>query len=95
MLGLMSEVTRILSAIEEGDPQAAEQLLSLNDALDDLAREDPRNAELVKRRYFAGLSVQEAADVLGISRPTADRWWAYAKVWLYCAVSGEGPPEGR
>jgi RNA polymerase sigma factor (sigma-70 family) len=58
-----------------------------------LAREDPRKAELVKLRYFAGLSVQEAADVLGISRATADRYWAYAKAWLYCAISGEGKPE--
>jgi DNA-directed RNA polymerase specialized sigma24 family protein len=55
-----------------------------------LAREDPKKAELVKLRYFTGLSVQEAADVLGVSRATADRYWAYAKVWLYCAISGEG-----
>jgi hypothetical protein len=44
----------------------------------------------VKLRSFTGLSVQEAADVLGISRATADRHWAYAKVWLYCAIAGEG-----
>lgn len=69
--------------------EPADELLSLNEALDALAREDPRKAQLVKLRYFAGLSVQEAADVLGISRATADRYWAYAKVWLYCAISGE------
>jgi RNA polymerase sigma factor (TIGR02999 family) len=74
-------------------PEPAEDVLSLNEALDALAREDPRKAELVKLRYFTGLSVQEAADVLGISRATADRYWAYAKVWLYCAISGEGTPE--
>ena len=71
-------------------PEPAEELLALDEALDRLAREDPRKAELVQLRYFTGLSVQEAADVLGISRATADRYWAYAKVWLYCAISGEG-----
>ena len=58
-----------------------------------MAQEDPKKAELVKLRYFTGLSVQEAAEVLGISRATADRYWAYAKVWLYCAISGETKPE--
>jgi len=66
-----------------------DELLSLNEALDELARENPAKAELVKLRYFAGLSVQEAADALGISRATADRCWAYAKVWLYRRLSGE------
>jgi RNA polymerase sigma factor (TIGR02999 family) len=70
----------------------ADDLLALNEGLDRLAEEDPRKAELVKLRYFTGLSVQEAADVLGISRATADRWWAYAKAWLYCALSGEERP---
>src|SRR4051812_21401185 len=73
-------------------PEPAEELLALSEALDQLAREDPAKAELVKLRYFTGLSVQEAADVLGISRATADRYWAYAKVWLYCAISGAGEP---
>jgi RNA polymerase sigma factor (TIGR02999 family) len=74
--------------------ESAEELLSLNEALDKLAREDPQKAELVKLRYFSGLSVQEAA-VLGISRATADRYWAYAKAWLYCAISGEAAPGSR
>jgi RNA polymerase sigma factor (TIGR02999 family) len=72
--------------------ESADELLALNDALDQLAAEDPKKADLVKLRYFSGLSVQEAADVLGISRATADRYWAYAKVWLYCAIAGEAPP---
>ena len=76
-------------------PDLAEELLSLSEALDKLNQEDPKKAELVKLRYFAGMSVQEAADVLGISRATADRYWAYAKVWLYCAISGEEKPEAR
>jgi RNA polymerase sigma factor (TIGR02999 family) len=76
-------------------PQPTDDVLALNEALEKLAEEDPQKAELVKLRYFTGLSVQEAADVIGISRATADRFWAYAKVWLYCAVSGEAnPPTG-
>jgi RNA polymerase sigma factor (TIGR02999 family) len=74
-------------------PEPADELLALNEALDRLAVEDAAKAELVKLRYFAGLSVQEAAEALGISRATADRYWAYARVWLYCAVSGQEPPE--
>jgi RNA polymerase sigma factor (TIGR02999 family) len=76
-------------------PEPAEELLTLNDALDQLAAEDPVKANLVKLRYFGGLSVQEAADILGISRATADRYWAYARSWLYCAVSGQAPPSGE
>jgi RNA polymerase sigma factor (TIGR02999 family) len=75
--------------------EPADDLLTLNDALDRLAEEDPKKAELVKLRYFTGLSVQEAADALGVSRATADRYWAYAKVWLYCALSGEARPDVR
>jgi RNA polymerase sigma factor (TIGR02999 family) len=63
-----------------------EDLLALNEALDQLAAEDPIKAELVKLRCFAGLSHQEAAAALGISRATADRYWAYAKSWLYCKL---------
>jgi RNA polymerase sigma factor (TIGR02999 family) len=67
----------------------ADDLLALDEALTRLAREDPIKAELVKLRYFAGLSVEQTADALGISRATADRYWAYAKVWLYRAVAGQ------
>jgi RNA polymerase sigma factor (TIGR02999 family) len=75
--------------------EPAEDLLALNEALDKLAQEDPRKAELVKLRYFAGLTVQEAADVMGVSRATADRYWGYAKVWLYCAISDCGDTKIR
>jgi DNA-directed RNA polymerase specialized sigma24 family protein len=51
-----------------------------------LAAEDPVKADLVKLRCFVGLSHQEAARTLGISRPTADRYWAYAKARLYCEL---------
>src|SRR5262249_6688423 len=64
-------------------------LLALDEALTRLAAEDPVKAQLVTLRYFAGLSVQEAADALGISRATADRWWSYARTWLYCELRGK------
>jgi RNA polymerase sigma factor (TIGR02999 family) len=64
----------------------AEQVLLVNDALDRLAQESPDKAAFVKLRFFAGLSAQEAAEALGISRSTADRYWAYAKAFIYCAL---------
>jgi RNA polymerase sigma factor (TIGR02999 family) len=64
----------------------ADDLLALDEALDLLAKEDPDKAELVKLRCFAGLSHQDAAEALGVSRATADRYWAYAKSWLYCRL---------
>jgi RNA polymerase sigma factor (TIGR02999 family) len=71
----------------------ADDVEALSEALDRLAAEDPVKAELVKLRFFAGLSVVEAADVLGISRATADRYWKYAKTWLYCALTREPPSD--
>ena len=71
----------------------ADDLLALDEALEKLAREDPVKAELVKLRFFAGLSHQQAAEALGISRPTADRYWAYAKVRLYCDIYEPDDPE--
>lgn len=73
----------------------AEDILALDEALEKLALEDPIKAELVKLRFFAGLSHQEAAEALGISRPTADRYWAYAKVRLYCDIYEPDNPENR
>jgi RNA polymerase sigma factor (TIGR02999 family) len=63
-------------------------LLALDEALDRLEREDSRKAQLVKLRFFTGLSLAEAAEVLGVSRATADRDWAYARAWLYHEVRG-------
>ncbi len=59
-----------------------ERLLAVNEALEKLATLDPRKAELVKLRYFAGMAFEEAASVLGIAVPTAKEWWAYARAWL-------------
>ena len=60
-----------------------ELLLAVNEALDRLAIHDPSKAELVKLRYFAGLTLAGAAEALGISEPTAKRCWTYARAWLY------------
>lgn len=60
-----------------------DELLSVHEALDAFAIHDARKAELVKLRYFAGLTIEEAAEVLGISAPTAKRDWTYARAWLF------------
>jgi RNA polymerase sigma factor (TIGR02999 family) len=65
------------------------ELLAVDEALVRLAAEDSQAAELVKLRYFAGLSVDEAADTLHISRATAYRHWAYARAWLRCEILGD------
>ena len=64
----------------------ADHLVALEAALEKLFAESPEKANLVRLRYFAGLSHQEAANGLGISRATADRYWAYAKVFLRCEM---------
>jgi DNA-directed RNA polymerase specialized sigma24 family protein len=63
------------------------ELLDLNDALDKLAQVDAVCTELVNLRFFAGLTLDEAADVLGVVRRTADRYWAFARSWLYAELS--------
>ncbi len=71
-----------------------EDLLALDDALQALAREDPAGAELVRLRAFAGLTLAEAAEVMGIGRRTADRYWAYARAWL-CDALGDHEPSAQ
>jgi RNA polymerase sigma factor (TIGR02999 family) len=80
-----------VSANETGFDLAAptesdDELLLLNEALDAFAAHDARKAELVKQKYFVGLTLEEAADVLGISHRTAKRDWAYARAWLFNEV---------
>ena len=67
---------------------AAEDLLALEEALQQFESEDPLKARLVKLRYFAGLSLADAAAALGISAATAKRYWVYARSWLYGKVQG-------
>jgi RNA polymerase sigma factor (TIGR02999 family) len=78
-----------LDAIALPVEERLHDLLALDEALTELARQEPRKAELVKLRYFAGLSVEEAAACLGISPITAKRYWAVARAWLYAALSDE------
>ena len=76
-----------LSAVEVASQAfLRRQLLALDEALDRFALREPVKAELVKLRYFAGLSEEEAATALGISRATASRYWAYARAWLINAL---------
>lgn len=65
-----------------------ETLLRINDALDKLARQDAASAELVKQRFFVGLTNEEAAQALGISERTAKRYWTFARAWLYRDLGG-------
>jgi RNA polymerase sigma factor (TIGR02999 family) len=67
-----------------------EQLLALHEALDALAARDAVKAELVKLRFFAGLTLPEAARTLGLSEPTAKRYWAYARAWLFRKITTQG-----
>jgi RNA polymerase sigma factor (TIGR02999 family) len=78
-----------LWALTLSDKSPSEDLLALDEALEKLSKTDPRNAELVKLRYFAGLSLDQVAKIEGISRRTATRWWTYARAWLHREINGE------
>jgi RNA polymerase sigma factor (TIGR02999 family) len=67
-------------------PEPDDQLLAVNDALEQLAAQDPTEAELVKLKYFVGLTIEEAASLLNISPRTAQNYWAHARTWLYHKV---------
>ena len=71
-------------------PDVSEDLLALDEALSRLAASDPQAAKLVQLRYFGGLTLKQAAEVLGVSPRTADSYWAYARSWLLAALGGEG-----
>jgi RNA polymerase sigma factor (TIGR02999 family) len=77
------------------DVGGAEELLALDEALARLGAHEPRAADLVKLRYFAGLTAEQAADSLGISLRTANRHWAYAKAWLYQQLSEPSTDAGE
>jgi RNA polymerase sigma factor (TIGR02999 family) len=71
-----------------------DDLLALDEALTRLAAREPTKAELVKLRYFAGLSIDEAADLMHISRTTAKRYWAFARAWLLAEID-DAEAEGK
>ncbi|MCL4787916.1 MAG: sigma-70 family RNA polymerase sigma factor [Verrucomicrobia bacterium] len=68
--------------LEIAGPAQDDELLAISEALDKFAARDQQKAELVKLRYFVGLKLEEAAEVLGVAVPTASRWWAYSRAWL-------------
>jgi RNA polymerase sigma factor (TIGR02999 family) len=82
-----------LAAIDAAVDDFRDDLLGLHDALERLEQKDRRKAELVKLRFFAGLTNEQAAGVLGISTSTADNDWAYARCWLRLEMGGEAGGE--
>jgi RNA polymerase sigma factor (TIGR02999 family) len=80
-----------LAVVTDASP---DDLLAIDDALERLAQENPPCAELVKLRFFAGLTLDEAAASLGVARRTADRYWAYARAWLFEVLS-KGTESGQ
>jgi RNA polymerase sigma factor (TIGR02999 family) len=72
-----------LEAVAVAAPVARDDLIALDEALNRLAHEEPEVAAVVNMRYFAGLTIEQAADALGVSVRTANRHWAYAKAWLF------------
>ena len=84
--------------LDEAAPVAdarSEELLALDEALARLALQDARKGQIVELRYFGGLTVEETAEFLKLSRRTVEREWAMAKAWLYRALSGEEPDGNR
>jgi RNA polymerase sigma factor (TIGR02999 family) len=78
-----------LNECDLADGTSDDRLLAIDEALDRLAQHDPQAAELVKLRFFAGFSITEAAEILGISRTSAYDQWAYARAWLRCEIEGQ------
>jgi RNA polymerase sigma factor (TIGR02999 family) len=91
--GVRKQVELEVAAAVVEDP--SDDVVAVHEALELLAQHDPVKADLVKLRYFVGLSVEEAGDLLGVSRATADRYWRYAKTWLYCALTRRSHPDGK
>ena len=75
-----------------GEDETEDRLVELDVALEKLEQSAPQKAELVKLRYFTGLTILEAAEILGISTATADRYWAFAKSWLQAEVHRQKEP---
>lgn len=78
-----------IQEMEIASPAKDDELLAVSDALEKFAARDKQKAELVKLRYFVGLTTEEAAEVLGISVPTADRWWNFSRAWLFEEIERE------
>jgi RNA polymerase sigma factor (TIGR02999 family) len=79
-----------IEEVEIAAPAKEQELLDVDEALEKFAALDKQKAELVKLRYFVGLTIEESAQILGISVPTAKRWWVYARARLYQQIQGSG-----
>jgi RNA polymerase sigma factor (TIGR02999 family) len=92
--GQLKRVNLDEAAAVTADPIAPiDDLLALDEALSKFAVEEPAKAELVKLRFFGGLTIPQAAQVLGISEATAERYWTFARAWLYCKLEPEEAEE--
>ncbi len=76
-----------LDAADVASEMPSDDLIALDEALEKLSNEDKVSAELIKLRFFAGLTMEQAAEILGIPHRTADRNWAYARAWLYKEIN--------
>ena len=85
------DLQRVMVAEKASD----DEVLALDEALEKLARTHPPCAELVKLRFYTGLTLEEAASAMGVTRRTADRYWAFARAWLYDALRPESTPRHR
>ena len=92
-MGLLA--VKVLVALEIAAPAEESELLAVHESLDDFARHHPDKAELVKLRFFAGLPLAEAAEVIGISPATAKRYWTFARMWLFREMSRKRDLERR
>jgi RNA polymerase sigma factor (TIGR02999 family) len=81
-----------IDEVEIAAPAQDDELLAVHEALEKFARQDGPKAELVKLRFFAGLTLEQAAAVLEVSEPTAKRWWAYARAWLFAECKAGAQP---
>ena len=84
-----------VTAIDVPVPEPDVDVLAVDAALEKLAVRDPIKAELVKLRFFAGLTLEQAAQALEISSATAERYWAYARAWLYREIAGQDASEKK
>lgn len=84
-----------LDDIDVAEPDRPDELLAVDQALDRLEQRDATAAQLVKLRYFSGLTIPQAAEVLGVSARTADRIWVYARAWLFREVAREREADGE
>ncbi len=86
--GIREQVS--LSLVDAPSGGADVELIALEEALERLAVLDPRKARVVELRFFGGLTMEEVAEVLSVSRPTVERDWSFARAWLYDAIEGGG-----